>query len=43
MEAVKVNDPGLTHSSGFQVEEKGGGRGRKRKKLMRVNRHMMDR
>lgn len=33
MEAVKVNDPGLTHSSGFQVEEKGGGEGEEEKEI----------
>lgn len=36
MEAVKVNDRSLTHSRWFQVEEK------KKKKLMRVNRHLTE-
>lgn len=36
VEAVKVNDRSLTHSWWFQVEEK------KRKKLTRVNRHLME-
>lgn len=29
MKAVKVNDPRLTHRSGFQVEEKWGTKGKK--------------
>lgn len=37
VEAVKVNDRSLTHSWWFQVEEK-----EKKKKLMRVNRHLME-
>lgn len=37
VEAVKVNDRSLTHSWWFQVEEK-----EKKKKLMRVNRHLVE-
>lgn len=37
VEAVKVNDRSLTHSWWFQVEEK-----KRKKKLMRVNRHLME-